>query len=288
MLKVSGIKPQETPAQEMPIALEENQATYIQESSQTDIVEKTQYNEAPEMQMTSDMLSEQVQQAEAVELIKIPEPLTNSDLLLYETKQTVEKAIEETILVAEATLTTEISTKQSTTTHKQQPSDKHTDTELVEDATATQEAKVTPELQPEPFRELDAGEMEQIRGRLLPVVIVAAIKAAPVVTKAIVGIQAARKAAPVVVRATHHSHHIVAKAAHGADRARNHLQRMGFDVNNALVNRVTLPAEVHARMHTKVYYRAVNRRILDTRSVQGANNALRGIARAIQSGRFPR
>ncbi len=107
-------------------------------------------------------------------------------------------------------------------------------------------------------------------------------------TKAIVGVQAARKAAPVVVRATHHSHHIVAKAARGADLARNHLQRMGFDVKNALVNRVTLSAEVHARMHTKVYYQAVDRIILDTRSVQEANNALRGIARAIQSGRFPR
>jgi hypothetical protein len=81
------------------------------------------------------------------------------------------------------------------------------------------------------------------------------------------------------------AHHIVAGTAKKAAPARAILRREGIGINDA-DNGVFLPYELHYRIHTNVYYAAVNREI--TNAAPGTvRDVLAGIRRRILAGTFP-
>ena len=91
------------------------------------------------------------------------------------------------------------------------------------------------------------------------------------------------------------AHHIVARAAERAAPARDALQRVGVQINDA-VNGVLLPASKdyvgqaanHLTLHTKEYYDAVNKAMENVQTRQQAIEVLGKIAEKLQSGTFPR
>ena len=65
-------------------------------------------------------------------------------------------------------------------------------------------------------------------------------------------------------------HHIVAKNAIGAQRARDILKEVGIQINSD-ENMVFLKTGVHRRLHTKIYYFWINKSI-ELAYLRGANN----------------
>jgi hypothetical protein len=91
------------------------------------------------------------------------------------------------------------------------------------------------------------------------------------------------------------AHHIVAKRARRADPARAALQRVGIDIDNA-ANGVFLPSERsdlrtaanHRRVHTKKYYEAVNKLLVNVQTSDEAVEVLSTIRELLLSGQFPK
>lgn len=83
-------------------------------------------------------------------------------------------------------------------------------------------------------------------------------------------------------------HHIVAFADRRAQQARTILAEVGIDINSA-ANGVWVECERHQRMHTDIYYEAVNK-ILGgaSKNTTKVSEALREIARQIQNNTFPK
>jgi A nuclease family of the HNH/ENDO VII superfamily with conserved AHH len=82
------------------------------------------------------------------------------------------------------------------------------------------------------------------------------------------------------------AHHIAARAAASAREARIVLQKCGIDVNGAR-NGVYLPRDFHRRMHTKLYYGAVNDVLSSVDSPEEAVQRLADIGRRLLRGHFP-
>jgi hypothetical protein len=82
-----------------------------------------------------------------------------------------------------------------------------------------------------------------------------------------------------------HLHHIVARRAFRATRARDILEQVDIDVNSP-PNLVRLPAGFHQRLHTKRYYAAVNETLAAALPYgrPGVIVALRAIARQLRRG----
>lgn len=91
------------------------------------------------------------------------------------------------------------------------------------------------------------------------------------------------------------AHHIVARTAQAAQPAREALQRVGVQINEA-VNGVYLPAVKdyagqaanHLTLHTKEYYDAVNQMMANVQTRQQAVQVLTSIRDALLSGWSPR
>jgi hypothetical protein len=82
------------------------------------------------------------------------------------------------------------------------------------------------------------------------------------------------------------AHHIVAQGAEDADAARKILDSYGIEIDNA-ENGVFLPVKQHARLHTTIYYEAVNRALASARSREDAVRISNSIKRALKDGNFP-
>lgn len=94
---------------------------------------------------------------------------------------------------------------------------------------------------------------------------------------------AAGLASPLVQKGVYQAHHIVAKASRNAAAAREILQRFGVQLNET-ANGVFLPAERHARLHTREYYRRVNELLRDARSRQDVERILDTIRDRLSQG----
>jgi len=89
------------------------------------------------------------------------------------------------------------------------------------------------------------------------------------------------------------AHHIVAAAAKAAEEGRKILRDHGISINDA-VNGVFLPvkegvskAANHARLHTDIYYKAVNKALEEAKEGKDVVRILGEIAEALQNGTFP-
>jgi A nuclease family of the HNH/ENDO VII superfamily with conserved AHH len=94
----------------------------------------------------------------------------------------------------------------------------------------------------------------------------------------------------------HAAHHIVAKKADGAKRARAVLDKFGIDLDDA-ANGVFLPTSAsrgttagsanHSTLHTSTYYRAVNQALDRATTHAEVLEALSAIRDGLLSGGFP-
>ncbi len=73
-----------------------------------------------------------------------------------------------------------------------------------------------------------------------------------------------------------HCHHIVPKGAKKAQQAREALQRLGVDLDDA-INGVALPKEFHQGVHTDDYYKAINEASQEWTTFEKAAQDLEGI-----------
>lgn len=84
-----------------------------------------------------------------------------------------------------------------------------------------------------------------------------------------------------------HAHHIVAGTAKKAGPARAVLAKHGIDINDAS-NGQFLPGNVHSKVHTKKYFDAINRTLLQANTKQRAEQALKHIANKLKTtGKYP-
>jgi RHS repeat-associated protein len=84
-----------------------------------------------------------------------------------------------------------------------------------------------------------------------------------------------------------HAHHIVAANDPRAAGARTILSAVKMDINSP-INGVFLGANLHARIHTDVYHRAVDTALGGAKTYSDVAARLTAIAAAIQAGTFPR
>ena len=89
------------------------------------------------------------------------------------------------------------------------------------------------------------------------------------------------------------AHHIVAAGAAAAKATREIIEKYGVDVNDA-INGVFLPigeniskAANHLTLHTQKYYDTVNEIINQVQNKEELVKVLKGIAEALQQGKFP-
>lgn len=69
------------------------------------------------------------------------------------------------------------------------------------------------------------------------------------------------KTATAEPKNNYHLHHMVAKNASAAEPARRILREVGIDVNNG-INLVPIKQTIHQRLHTAMYYKYINQRII--------------------------
>ena len=81
-------------------------------------------------------------------------------------------------------------------------------------------------------------------------------------------------------------HHIVAKEAGRADPARKALERLGIGIHDA-VNGAVMRRRPHYELHSNKYYDAVNKALSAAETKSEAEEILRAIARALETGTFP-
>jgi RHS repeat-associated protein len=79
-----------------------------------------------------------------------------------------------------------------------------------------------------------------------------------------------------VLKGIERAHHIVAESAKAAAPARDKLEKLGIDINDA-VNGVGLPTEFHESLHTEGYFKLVNDAAETWKTKQDAINGLRDI-----------
>jgi hypothetical protein len=84
-----------------------------------------------------------------------------------------------------------------------------------------------------------------------------------------------------------HAHHIVAANDARAEPARAVLAGVGMDINSAF-NGIFLDPSQHARIHTNVYYGAVNQALFGATTYASVATRLTAIRLAIDTGVFPR
>lgn len=91
------------------------------------------------------------------------------------------------------------------------------------------------------------------------------------------------------------AHHVVASTSKKARVARDHLERLGIDINDS-VNGIFLPKNkstpnpgkrsVHSSIHTNRYYNTVSRRVVKARSKAEAKAIIRRIKREAKKGKW--
>jgi RHS repeat-associated protein len=84
-----------------------------------------------------------------------------------------------------------------------------------------------------------------------------------------------------------HAHHIVAAKAALAQPARDVLASVGMDINSAF-NGIFLDPSQHARIHTNIYYEAVNDALRGATTYASVATRLTAIRVGIETGVFPR